>query len=89
MPGVLPIHLTIHPVLSKYCTSFRQTSYSFVQSFCMLFTIVVIPYSYLALPPSRPLFPSATETVKPEGPSSPASRYQARPLIGPSDTQDA
>ena len=50
---------------------------------------VVIPYSYLALPPSRPLFPSATETVKPEGPSSSASRYQARPLIGPSDTQDA
>ena len=51
--------------------------------------VVVIPYSYLALPPSRPLFPSATETVKPEGPSSPASRYQARPLIGHSDPQDA
>ena len=29
---------------------------------------MVIPYSYLALPPSHPLFPSAIETVKPEGP---------------------
>ena len=31
---------------------------------------VVIQYGRLALPPSRPLFPSATETVKQEGPSS-------------------